>query len=51
MKNPQFYSNLAEILVKLPTHGLIILTNFDEDWTQIVNFLWVVYIWASVIFS
>ena len=31
IKNPQFYSYLAEILAKLPTHGLIILTKFDWD--------------------
>ena len=39
IENRQFYSNLAEILAILPTHGLIILTKFDEDWTKIVNFL------------
>ena len=51
MKNRQFYSNLAEILAMLPTHGLIILTKFDEDWTKIVDFSLVDYFWASVIFS
>ena len=30
-KNPHFYSDLADILPILPTHGLIILTKFDED--------------------
>ena len=38
-KNPQFYSDLAEILVISPTHGLTILTKFDEDSTKIVDFL------------
>ena len=50
MKNSQFYSNLAEILPILPTHGLIILTKFDRDKIKIVDFLLVVYFWASVIF-
>ena len=49
-KNPHFHSNLAEILAILPTHGLIILTKFDEDQTEIVDFLLVVYFWVSVIF-
>ena len=31
MESPQFYYNLTEILAILPTHGLIILTKFDED--------------------
>ena len=50
IRNSQFYSNLAENLAILPTHGLIILTKFDQDWTKIVNFLLVVYFWASIIF-
>ena len=50
IKNPQFYSNLAEILAILPTHELIILTKFDDDQTKIVNFLSSVYFDASVIF-
>ena len=49
-KNPQFHSNLDEILALLSTHGRIILTKFDEDQTKIVDFLIVVYFWASVIF-
>ena len=51
MKNPQFYSDLAKILAILPTDWLIILTKFDEDWTEIVDFLLLVYFWASVIFK
>ena len=39
IKNPQFYSDLAEILAILSTHELIILTKFDGDWTKIVDFL------------
>ena len=50
MKNPQFYPNLAEILAKLPIHGLIILTKFDENRTKIVDFLLALYFWASIIF-
>ena len=30
-KNPQFYFDLAEMLEILPTHGVNILTKFDED--------------------
>ena len=50
IKNPQFYSDLAEILAILPTHGLIILAKFDEDRTKIANLLLLVYFWASIIF-
>ena len=50
IKNPQFYSYLAEILAILPTHGLIILTKFDGDCTKNVDFLSLVHFWASVIF-
>ena len=50
MKNPQFYSNSTENLVILSTHGLIILTKFDDNWTKIVNSLSLAYFWASVIF-
>ena len=49
MKNSQFYSDLAEILVIPPTHGLTILTKFDEDSTRIVDFLLEVYFCFSVI--
>ena len=43
IKNSQYYSDLAEILAVLPSHVLITLTKFDEDWTKIVDFLLVVY--------
>ena len=49
MKNPQFCSDLAEILAILPIHELIILTKFDGDWTEIVDFLLLVYFLANVI--
>ena len=49
IKNPQFYSDLAEILAILPTHGLITLTKFDDDRTKIVDFLSLVYFWFSEI--
>ena len=49
-KNPQFCSDLAEILAILPIHELIILTKFDGDWTEIVHFLLLIYFWASIIF-
>ena len=50
IKNSQFYSNVAEILSILPTHGLFIWTKFDYDRTKIVNFLSWIYFWISVIF-
>ena len=51
IKNPLFCSDLANILAILPTHELIILTKFDGDWTKIVDFLLLVYFWASVFFK
>ena len=50
IKNPQSYSDLAEILAFSPTHELLILTNLYKDWTKVVDFLLVVYFWASIIF-
>ena len=50
IKNPQFYSDLAEVLAILHKHGLINLTMFDEDQTKTVDFLLVVYFWSSVTF-
>ena len=41
--------HLGEILAILPTHELIILTKFDDDWTKIADVISVVYFWASVI--
>ena len=39
VKNPQFLSNQADIQANLPTHWLIILSNFHNDWQEIVNVL------------
>ena len=50
IKNSQYYSDLAEILAVLPSHVLITLTKFDEDWTKIVDFLLALYFWSSIIF-
>ena len=50
MKNPQFYSDLAEILAILSTNGLVILTKVDEDWTKIVDFSLSVHFLVSDIF-
>ena len=38
VKNPQFLSNQADVQVTLPTHELIILTNFHKDWQKFVDF-------------
>ena len=39
IKNPQFSSNLADILAFFPPNELTILTKFDDDQTKIVDFL------------
>ena len=39
VKNSQFLSNQADIQATLPTHELIILTKFHNDWQEIVDFL------------
>ena len=39
VKNPQFLSNQADIQAILPTHELVILTNFHKDWQENVYFL------------
>ena len=39
VKNLQFLSNQADIQATLPTHELIILTKFHNDWQEIVDFL------------
>ena len=49
MKNPPFYSDLAEVLTLLPIHGLFTLTKFDDDWRKSMDFLLVVYFWSGVI--
>ena len=39
VKNPQFLSNQADIQAILPTHELVNLTKFHDDWPKIVDFL------------
>ena len=39
VKDPQFLSNQADIQEILPTHGLVILTKFHNDWQKIEDFL------------
>ena len=39
VKNQQFLSNQADILAISPTHELIILTKYQNDWQEIVDFL------------
>ena len=50
-KNLQIYSDLADILAIVFTHGLINLTKFDDDWTKIGDFLLSGYFGASIVFS
>ena len=38
VRNPQFLSNQADILAIIPTHELVILTNFHKDWQKFVDF-------------
>ena len=38
-KNPQFLSNQAEFRAILPTHELVILTKFYNNWIKIVDFI------------
>ena len=38
-KNPQFLSNQAEFQAILPTHELVILTKFYNNWIKIVDFI------------
>ena len=39
VKYQQFLSNQADIQATLPTHELIILTKFHNNWQEIVDFL------------
>ena len=39
IKNPQFFSNLADIQAKLLTNEAIILTKFHKECKKIVDFL------------
>ena len=38
IEDPQFSSNLADIKAKLPTHKVVILTKFYEDFKKILGF-------------
>ena len=37
-KNPQFLPNQVDIQAILPTHELVILTKFNNNWVKIVDF-------------
>ena len=50
IKNLQFLSDQAEIQAILPTHELFILTKFQKDWQNIVDFLVIVKFCASPVF-
>ena len=39
VKNPQFFSNQADIQATYPTNELVILTKFHKDWQEIMDFL------------
>ena len=39
VKNPQFFSNQADIRAILPSHELVTLTKFHKDWQKVVDFL------------
>ena len=49
VKNPQFLSNQADIQATLPTHELVILTNFHKGLQKFVDFLVVAKFWPSLI--
>ena len=50
VKNPLFLSNQADIQATSPTHELVVLTNFHNDWQENVDFLLIAKFWASLIF-
>ena len=50
VKNPQFLSNQADILPKLPIHELVILTKWRNDRVKIVDFFQRDSFWAIPIF-
>ena len=50
IKDPQFWTNQADIQATLPTHELIILTKFHKDWQEVVDFLVIAKVWASLTF-
>ena len=38
-KNPQCLSNQTDIQATLPTHELVIVTTFNKNWQEIMDFL------------
>ena len=50
IKNPQFWSNQAEIPATYSTLEMNIFTKFHKDWTTIVDFLLIAKFWASLLF-
>ena len=50
MKDPQLFSNQADIQAILPTYELVILSKFHKDWQKIVDFLVVATFLASLNF-
>ena len=50
IKNPQFWSDWADIQAVLPIHGLVILTKFHDSRAKIADLLLIVSLWTSAIF-
>ena len=50
VKDSQYLPNLHENLSKSEAHEHAILTEFQVNWTKIVDFLLLAYFWTSVIF-
>ena len=51
VKNPQFLPNQADIQSILPSHEVVILTKFHNDWQEIVDFLAIAKFCASLFFA
>ena len=50
IKDPQFWSDWADIQAALPIHGLVILTKFHDSRAKIADLLLIVSLWTSAIF-
>ena len=50
IKNPQFWSDWADIQAVLPIHGLVILTKFHDSRATIADLISIVSLWTSAIF-
>ena len=50
IKNPQFWSDWADIQAVLPIHGLVILTKFHDSRAKIADLLLIVSLWTSAFF-